>query len=479
MRLNGFRGCTCLENATFFSDLKLQIDNDEFELTPSTASRVIRYIDSAAREIVNRPRWNQNIFQRRTQITEDYYEDLFMRSICFTVAHGILDREEWKGFVKRDSSRLEEKGMHGGRFLRTIDTDVALPFLNYYPAKSSKEKSWHNLGLPFHKHHVKQTFVKKPHYNLAYVLIVSDGTDNVMALIDALAHPTAFIYIHIDLAASADFRNRITDFVRDRPHIVIMPNPFSASWAHISLVWVEIRAYFDLLDRIDFDYVINLSDSDYPLKSAPAIYKNLERRSGSNWVWWLDDKPDQIKWRTEDMYHCQPPWRDGQAPHLTEAQKLTRCVWDVGSKMGQRPWTGLNELYPYRWKSAQWKILHRDTIEALRKSEAFKLLLIWGENMWVPDEMLFATWINTSPFADRTFRDPKRLIRWTAWAFPYRWTSSDEDLIMEWQQHFYFIRKVNVTGDPPLKDILDRIRKKDEMSDDLVVYYRDGITPVD
>jgi hypothetical protein len=451
MRLNNFDACSCLENATFFSDLKLQLPSGEVELNRHTATLVAQHIDSVAQEIISRPRWNGHIFQRRTQITKDYFDDLFMRSICFSVALGNLDKEEWKGFVKPEPSWKEPGGLYTGRFLRTVDSDVALPFLNY---------------------NAKQTTVKKRHYNLAYILIVHEEFENVRALIEALADPTAFIYIHVDLEASDKFRKSITELVAGRPHILLMPNPFAVAWAHVSLLWTEIRAYFDLLDLIEFDYVINLSGSDYALKSARAIYKDLERRRGSNWLWWLDDKPDQIQWRFQDMYHCQPPWLD-------KTDSPTRCVFDIGSKMGLRSWDGLRELYPYRWKSSQWKIFHHSTIEHLRQSEGGKLLMMWSENMWVPDEMIIPTWLNSSPFVNQTFRDPKRLIRWTPWEHPYHWKGKDESLIMEWQQHFYFIRKVNVTGDPRLKQILDRIRERDEMSEDLVVFYRDGITPVD
>lgn len=443
IHLDGFNLCRCLNNASFFTDLEIQLPGGLSALSSRTARDLVEHIEWSAQRILSHPE-RQKLYQRDNQVTADYTADYPLRGICFSLAQGNLGDDTWNSFVK--PPRPEEwAAKHAGRILRTIDAEIALPFLNYKP-KYTHENS-------------------KPHYNLAYMLLVHENPDNVKALIDALSDPTVFIYIHIDVGSPSSFVEEISKYIAERENVAIMPTTFAISWCHVSLLYVEIRAFFDLLDMIDFDYVINLSGADYPLKSAATIYRSLERIPGSNWLWWDDSKREHIELRTENMFHCA----------------------DVGAKrcsmshtpMEPRAWEPLYYLFPHRYKSSQWMILHRSIIEHLRNSEAGKLLMMWAENMLCSDEMILATFFASSPFASKTFRDPKRLIRWNGGFHPYDWNKDDKALIETWQQHFFWIRKVDVIGDPQLKKILDDIRARDEMSGLLVTSFEGRVTPVE
>ena len=444
MHLVGFKNCPCLENATFFTDVTLAFNGGHSELNVITAPQLVQYIDSTALYISQTPWFNDTKFQKSSNVTREMNINTFMRAICFSVAFGMLN--EWHPFVER--SWIDREGFHGGRALRTVDSDSALPFLNYKGTESVSEK---------------------PHYNIAYPLFVHDHIENVAILIEAINDPSVFIYIHIDLASTPEYRQGIERLVANQTNMAIMPTSFAISWGHVSLVWSELRAVFDLLDMIDFDYMINLSGADYPLKTAKTMYDALERRPASNWVWHLDKGWDS-DWRWGNMFHCQDPWW---------YQSPGRCVLDIGSRMGWREWRGLAQLFPYRYKSSQWKILHRNTIEWIRSSEAVKLLLMWAEHTWCPDEEVFATILSASPFVNQTYPDPKRLVWWEGGPHPHDWNMGDVDLIEEWQSHFFFIRKVWLSTDLPLKEVLDRVRERDEVSDELVTHFRDGIIPVD
>jgi hypothetical protein len=201
--------------------------------------------------------------------------------MCFSLTQGFTYGDDWPSLVKQ--RRWEEKE-YAGRLVRTLDPQNAIPFLNYIPT---------------------QTPIQKKHYNLAYAIMVHDNPPQLEALLNALAHPTVFIYIHIDYTALESFKTIIHKMAQNRTNIAIMPTSFAISWSHISLLWVEIRAFFDLLDLISFDYVINLSGSDYPIKSAITIYQHLQRRPGSNWIYWNDGGHlRQTDYRLDNMFHC-------------------------------------------------------------------------------------------------------------------------------------------------------------------------------
>ena len=313
----------------------------------------------------------------------------------------------------------------------------------------------------------------RPHYRLAYVLMVHHKPENVAALVDALADKNVFIYIHVEVFAPNSFYEEIQEIVRTRKHVALMPTRFAVSWAHVSLIWVEVRAFFDLLDMISFEYVINLSGADYPLKSAKTIYQHLEKKPKSNWVWWKTDGEKtawEIEGRTHYMFHCREGEIEGERD---------KCNFYPMNIQGYREFDGFKDLFPQVLKTSQWMILHRSAVEYLRSSEAGKLLLMHFEHSLIPDELFFSTFLASSPFNTRTFRDPKRLMFWYGGSHPWEWTKGDEESINFWEKHFFWIRKVDVGSNPQLKETLDGIRRKDRMSDRMVLEYKEGIIPVD
>jgi hypothetical protein len=446
IRLDGFKVCTCLNHATFFTDLDLDLPSGETTFNSTTAAEFVQLIDYTARKLLERSD-RVRMYQRQAQVTANVTVDFAVRGMCYTLAQGFAHGDDWPVIIAHRPWEVLSK-KYAGRLLRTIDSQSALPFLNYaseQPPDRSNSDS-------------------KPHYNLAYVILVHNNPKKVEALVDALSDPTVFIYLHIDLSAPDSFKTSIRKLAKSRQNIAIMPTEFAISWGHISLLWVEFRAFFDLLDLIDFDYVINLSGSDYPLKSAKTIYQHLERRPGSNWIYW-NDGSWQIEHRLDHMFHCTD-------------KTSSKCGLDDTAREW-RSWAGLHDLFGHRYKSSQWVILHRSGVEYLRDSEAAKLLLTWAEHTLCPDEMILPILYAASPFVNQTYRDPKRLMRWNGGLHPEDWHSGDKDSIWYWQRHFFWIRKVDVVAEPELKKILDEVRHNDEMWEGAVAPFGGGIVPVD
>jgi Core-2/I-Branching enzyme len=446
--LEGFTFCDMLNGATFFTDILLDVPGIEQTLEASNAHLLVKYIDDVAQSTLDNPQYRDNDLQRETRITEDMIMDPLKRAICWNVAQGNL--QGWNISIKPEQD-LSEK--FAGRVIRTIDAEVALPFLNYDGHLTPKSLRKVNSR-----------------YKIAYILMVHENVKNVEALIDALADPTVFIYVHVDFFAQPLFKQEILEMANDRSDIAIMPSQLAVSWAHVSLVWVEIRAMFDLLDLIQFDYLINLSGMDYPLKSAKTIYNHLQQRPNSNWMWLSASERNlfELGLRLNHVYHCQ------DAPQQGEHQ----CYFSEGRYGGVREFDGFRDLFPQWYKTSQWMILHRKAVEYFRQSESGKLFIVHAEHACVPDEWFFSTFFAASPF--RTMRDPKRLIYWNGGSHPWQWTFQDMSVIQSWAEHFFWIRKVDVTVDPQFKKALDAILREDKMSEELVLYYNEGgIIPVD
>jgi len=93
--------------------------------------------------------------------------------------------------------------------------------------------------------------------------------------------------------------------------------------------------------------------------------------------------------------------------------------------------------------------------------------------------MILPIFFAASPFVNKTYRDPKRLMRWNGGLHPVDWTAQDGEDIEYWQKHFCWIRKVDVVKDKELKALLDGIRERDEMDDSAVADFKWGVVPVD
>lgn len=441
-----------LNGATFFTDLDITLPGIEGKLDHSNAELFSIHIDRLAQEFIASPDF-QTGFQRNTKVSNTFSGDALKRGICWNIAQGHL--QWWPSYVNPNQN-LE--GKFAGRIIRTINDHAAMPYLNYDGREDPKAM-------------VPATL--RQHYRLAYVLMVHHQPENVAALVDALADKNVFIYIHVEVFAPDSFYEEIQEIVRTRKNVALMPTRFAVSWAHVSLIWVEIRAFFDLLDMISFEYVINVSGADYPLKSAKTIYQHLEKKAQSNWVWWKTDGEKtawEIEGRTHYMFHCREGELEGERD---------KCGFYPMNIQGYREFDGFKDLFPQVLKTSQWMILHRSAVEYLRSSEAGKLLLMHFEHTLIPDELFFSTFLAASPFNTRTFRDPKRLMFWYGGSHPWEWTKRDEEAINFWEKHFFWIRKVDVGSNPQLKESLDGIRRKDRMSDRMVLEYKEGIIPVD
>ena len=74
-------------------------------------------------------------------------------------------------------------------------------------------------------------------------------------------------------------------------NVYISETSYHGLWGHISLVWMQLNGFFELLDLADWDHVINLSASDYPLRSSMDIHKwlSLEKNKGMSFAEDWDD----------------------------------------------------------------------------------------------------------------------------------------------------------------------------------------------
>ncbi|KAI9349421.1 hypothetical protein DFJ73DRAFT_404479 [Zopfochytrium polystomum] len=131
---------------------------------------------------------------------------------------------------------------------------------------------------------------------------------NTKSLISELDDGSAVFLIHVDLRFPALF-DRVQSWINDRNRIVAerqesdgnqsatiggaaTGNVFLAKfryrgmWGHISLVWMQLSGFWELHDLAEWDYVINLSAHDFPLRRSREIHRLLskEENRGRNFI---------------------------------------------------------------------------------------------------------------------------------------------------------------------------------------------------
>ncbi|KAJ3212040.1 Xylosyltransferase 2 [Dinochytrium kinnereticum] len=165
---------------------------------------------------------------------------------------------------------------------------------------------------------VPQSLIPGPRrkYHFAYLMMVHGNKttiENVKNLIDIIDDGSAIILIHVDLK-SRELYGAIQELItlRDalmnekiRPNQPPIPgnvhlatNRYDGLWGHASLVNIEVSGFWELLDLADWDFVINISGLDYPLRHSREIYRvmSLKKNKGREFIsWWEDTSQEAFR----------------------------------------------------------------------------------------------------------------------------------------------------------------------------------------
>ncbi|KAJ3094197.1 hypothetical protein HDU96_001793 [Phlyctochytrium bullatum] len=239
-------------------------------------------------------------------------------------------------------------------------------------------------------------------YQVAYLLMIhgdSSIIENVGFLLKQLDDGSAIILIHVD-TQSDDLYDTVNYFIKqreaemnaiNRPNSAPVPgNVFMAThryrgrWGHISLMWMQLSGFFELMDMADWDHVINLSAFNVPLRKGREIQRilNLPTNKGKNFV----------------SYWGEYSTNNGGAKHPNE----------VGLLFPPFP----------RWRACkhhQWVILSREFVEYIRESSEVAMTLAFTEQTWIPDESFFCyVLINTPRFSETIINENMHFIQFPA-----------------------------------------------------------------
>lgn len=266
---------------------------------------------------------------------------------------------------------------------------------------------------------------------IAYHILCHENFAQVASLIGSLYRPEDVFLIDID-DGNSPRTTAIERFAKfDNVHIIRDKN---IGWGGAGTLRKSIRAIFYLLDADKrWDYFVNLSGQDLPLKSPDKIKSHLAKG--------MNDSISYIRsthfpaQRLEDHEICNKSdkivqWGDrGHTkifgnPGTIHPKDATSVRWlvdvtEVGEKgevyvgncdpiLLQRRQAFFNKYDFY--VGANWFNLHRSMLEHLRNDPFAYELFDVMRTTFIPDESYFQTYVRNSPFRDRVSNDYGRLI---------------------------------------------------------------------
>ncbi|KAH6561207.1 hypothetical protein BASA62_009984 [Batrachochytrium salamandrivorans] len=274
---------------------------------------------------------------------------------------------------------------------------------------------------------------------MAFLIMVHEeaGLHQLKMLIDLLDDGNAIMLLHVDQSATHLY-DLITAYLDDRKksstapkgNIFLAQHRFANTWGHISLVYTQLSGFWELLDMAQWDYIVNLSNYDWPLRNNVDMHAALERHPGFSWIDYWND--------TEAIAERS------LRPHLARADH---------SGVYHPPELGITSWPFSHWrayKQMQWMVLARDAVSFLRSDKHAINYLAFMEHTLMPEESYFATALVNSQFSTLLKRDKKRYVRsptdhssppWIGWSDRHIFRPSQNE------PEFLFLRPFNVLGE--------------------------------
>ncbi|KAI8850052.1 hypothetical protein BC829DRAFT_171731 [Chytridium lagenaria] len=188
---------------------------------------------------------------------------------------------------------------------------------------------------------------KRRHYRLAYLITAHgpiENLENLQLLTSLLDDGTAVFLVHVDLRAESEAlyrgihewieeRNRGINEKRKRRrlppgpgNVFLAKNRYAAIWGHVSMVYVQLSGGWELVDLAEWEYMINVSLEDVPLRRSREIFRFLSRKENAG------RNSCHLRWRTV-KYICFPLKIDKRSYVLradfssTTSPETSHCSW--------------------------------------------------------------------------------------------------------------------------------------------------------
>jgi hypothetical protein len=124
----------------------------------------------------------------------------------------------------------------------------------------------------------------RPQVRIAYFILAHRFPGQFKRMFRAIYHPQNYYLIHLDKKATKEFGEDVRQFISGYPNAYILESE-NVVWGGYSMVQAELNGISSLLSTYaDWDFFINLSGQDFPLRSQAYIQNFLTENKDCNFI---------------------------------------------------------------------------------------------------------------------------------------------------------------------------------------------------
>jgi len=271
---------------------------------------------------------------------------------------------------------------------------------------------------------------------IAYLILMHRYPSQFKRLFKAIYHSDNAYVIHIDKRSGEALHAEIKEFLSAYPNTTILKSE-RALWGGYSLVDAELRGMKELL-KMDqkWEFFINLSAQDFPLKSQTDIHAFLKQHPGKDFI----KLSDQTNVRPDTLHRIEN--------YVTESHD------EILSEPVQKR-TFLEGVTPYIGN--QWMIVSRRFCNFVCHNAEVDRFKDFYRNTLIADEGFFQTVMMNTSYKPMLVNDDKRTIDWvpmgTIKLRPRDFTAKDAKYLMA--SSGLFARKFDEQVDADILSILE------------------------
>lgn len=270
---------------------------------------------------------------------------------------------------------------------------------------------------------------------IAYFILVHRYPEQFRRMFNAIWHADNHYLIHVDKRSGIALQREIAVFLSGYPNASLLKSE-NMQWGGYSLVDAELRGMAELLKvNAQWDFFINMSGQDFPLKSQESVFDFLKQHRGKDFLKLMnqrDCRPETLN-RIEHYF-------------LEQDDRMSEPMMPRRFLSGVTPYIG-----------NQWMMVSRQFCEFVTKSPEVERFRLFYQNTLIPDEGFFQTVMMNTSYRPNVVNDDKREIDWipagTIKLRPRDYTVRDVGMLKK-SPHL-FARKFDETIDRNILSLLE------------------------
>lgn len=276
---------------------------------------------------------------------------------------------------------------------------------------------------------------------LAHFILAHNKPEQLRRLVERLAHPDVFIFIHVDKKADIIL---FKVALQHDGNVVFVDNRIDIIWGSYRMVQATIEGFKQIIAHpVSFDHINILSGQDYPLTPAQNFLVFLRQNPGKAFMQtqhilteWVEAVPRLTKYHFVNL----------RIPGKYQIEKYVNRIMPVRKMPGGLIEVGRSQWFIFTPEHAAF------CIDRLHKQPSLQRFFKYT---WGSDEFVFQTLLYNSEFKKDMVNENYRYIDWSE-GKPNPKTLNITDFTLIAESNAFFARKFDQDMDPIILDEIDK-----------------------